>query len=65
MSPNIVKNRFLLMKLGQNVHINNGNLFKLSFLNIPDFPPKMAILGKLWPKIPDRETKLPPPNVLI
>ena len=70
MSSNFVKNRSFLMKLGQNVHFNDRNMSKLYFLKffqnfpiLPDFPPKMAIFGQLWPNIP--KTRLTPPNELI
>ena len=48
MSSNFVKNRFFLMKFGQNVHFNDRNVLKLPFLNFfqnfpifPDFPRKL------------------------
>ena len=53
------------MKLGQNIHIYDKNLLELLFLNFfQNFPiftrfsylsPNKAILGQLWPTIPDRE----------
>ena len=51
------------MKLSQNVYFGDKNMLILFFFwkspdfsRFPDFSQKMAILGQLWPKIPDRET---------
>ena len=63
------------MKLGQNVYFDDRNMIVLPFFTFfwkfpdfsrfPDFSPKIAIFGQLWPKIPDRETSSTTPNVFI
>ena len=48
--------------------MNDRNMLRLPFLNFPKFPDflkKLAILGQLWPEIPDQETQLTHSNVLI
>ena len=73
MCPTFFKNHSFFKKLGQNVNSNDGNMLKFYFLNflqnvmITQFLQKKFNFGsyQLRPKIPDWETQLTPPNILI
>ena len=66
-----VRNRYEKFIIRGYSEQGGGGLTKKSDKNFPifpgfhDFSPKKAILGQLWPKIPDPETQFTSPNVLI